>query len=102
MGVQDQELGAGDSGHLRLFRQRCQGAVAVRCDVPDRTPDPDNGVIMIDHPATEPPVMPDVLAAFGLPGKITGIEPVCRAWSNRVFRVRTTAADYAIKQLLNP
>lgn len=46
--------------------------------------------------------MAAVLAAFGLSGRVVEIRPVDQAWSNRVFRVRTTAAEYAVKQLLNP
>jgi Ser/Thr protein kinase RdoA (MazF antagonist) len=46
--------------------------------------------------------MDDVLAAFGLPGKIISVEPVDRAWSNRVFHVSTSEGQYAIKELLNP
>lgn len=45
--------------------------------------------------------MDEVLAAFGLAGKIISAERVGRAWSNRVFRVSTTAGEYAIKQLIN-
>lgn len=44
----------------------------------------------------------EVLAAFGLRGRIISAELVARAWSNRVFHVRTNAGEYAIKQLLNP
>ena len=46
--------------------------------------------------------MDDVLAAFGLPGKIISAELVGRAWSNRVFHVCTSDGEYAIKELLNP
>jgi len=47
-------------------------------------------------------VLDEVLAAFGLPGRIISSEQVGRAWSNRVFHVRTGEGEYAIKQLLNP
>ncbi|MBO0810899.1 MAG: phosphotransferase [Microlunatus sp.] len=47
-------------------------------------------------------MLDEVLTAFGLPGKIISIHQIGRAWSNRVFQVRTSAAEYAIKQLLNP
>lgn len=46
--------------------------------------------------------MDEVLTAFGLPGKIISVGLVGRAWSNRVFHVRTGEGEYAIKELLNP
>ncbi len=48
------------------------------------------------------PAMAAVAAEFGLAGRVIDVRPVARAWSNRVFRIRTTAAEYAVKQLLNP
>lgn len=43
-----------------------------------------------------------VLRAFGVPGDLTAVERVGRAWSNRVWSVGTTHGRYAIKELLNP
>lgn len=47
-------------------------------------------------------MLPEVLTAFGLPGKIISADRVGRAWSNRVFHVRSTHGEYAIKHMLNP
>lgn len=33
---------------------------------------------------------------------MTAVERVSRAWSNRVWRVRTAQRDYAVKEMLNP
>lgn len=46
--------------------------------------------------------MAAVAAAFGLPGAPLSLTPVAGAWSHRVFRLRTTAGEYAVKQMLNP
>jgi Ser/Thr protein kinase RdoA (MazF antagonist) len=49
--------------------------------------------------------MPDaasVMAAFGLNGQYVEMAPVGGAWSNRVFRLSTGSARYAVKQLRNP
>lgn len=43
-----------------------------------------------------------VLTTFGLLDDITGVAAVGRAWSNRVWSVRTTGGRYAVKELLNP
>jgi len=43
-----------------------------------------------------------VMAAFRLPGTPVAMTPVAGAWSNRVYRLETTAGAYAVKELLNP
>lgn len=43
-----------------------------------------------------------MLAAFGLPGPVRAMVRVPGAWSNRVWRLTTGSAAYAVKQLLNP
>jgi len=43
-----------------------------------------------------------VLRAFGTADDVTAVERVSRAWSNRVWRVRTAQRDYAVKEMLNP
>ncbi len=43
------------------------------------------------------------MAAFGLPGTPVSMRPVAgRAWSNRVYRLETTAGVHAVKELLDP
>jgi Ser/Thr protein kinase RdoA (MazF antagonist) len=42
-----------------------------------------------------------VLAAFGLPGEVTAYAEVSGGWSNRVWRLATTAGEYAVKELRN-
>ncbi len=46
--------------------------------------------------ATPDPVA--VLAAFGQPGDVLALDPVAGAWSNRVWRLETTAGVLAVKQ----
>ncbi|WP_205856015.1 phosphotransferase, partial [Phytoactinopolyspora endophytica] len=43
-----------------------------------------------------------VLAAFGLSGTAVEMSPVSGAWSNRVYRLNTDSASYAVKQMRNP
>ena len=49
-----------------------------------------------------------VIEAFGLPGPVTGWEPVGGAWSNRVYRLDTDGPPetggrrYAVKEMRNP
>jgi Ser/Thr protein kinase RdoA (MazF antagonist) len=56
-------------------------------------------VRLIDPAAPDPGA---VLAAFGLPGTPVAMRPVAGAWSNRVYRLETTAGAYAVKELLDP
>ncbi len=53
---------------------------------------------------TEPaaPAAVAVMAAFRLPGTPTALASVTGAWSNRVYRLETTAGRYAVKELENP
>src|SRR5690242_956789 len=43
-----------------------------------------------------------VIEAFGLPGPLTGWEPVGGAWSNRVYRLDAGGRRYAVKEMRNP
>ena len=43
-----------------------------------------------------------VIEAFGLPGPVTGWEPVGGAWSNRVYRLDAGGRRYAVKEMRNP
>jgi aminoglycoside phosphotransferase (APT) family kinase protein len=43
-----------------------------------------------------------VAEAFGLPGPVTGWEPVGGAWSNRVYRLDAGGRRYAVKEMRNP
>ncbi|GGB39096.1 hypothetical protein GCM10011492_32360 [Flexivirga endophytica] len=51
----------------------------------------------------DPPRTVDrLLATFGVPADVVAVAEVGRAWSNRVWSVRTTRGHYAVKELLNP
>jgi Ser/Thr protein kinase RdoA (MazF antagonist) len=56
-------------------------------------------VRLIEPPAPDPGA---VIAAFRLPGAPVAMTPVAGAWSNRVYRLETTAGTYAVKELLDP
>jgi aminoglycoside phosphotransferase (APT) family kinase protein len=43
-----------------------------------------------------------VLHSFGVPGELVEVHQLGGAWSNRVWSVRTTTHQYAVKELLNP
>lgn len=43
-----------------------------------------------------------VLAAFGIEGRATALNPVGRAWSNRVWRLRAGSGSFALKEMRNP
>ncbi|GAB3495598.1 aminoglycoside phosphotransferase/kinase family protein [Flexivirga lutea] len=43
-----------------------------------------------------------LLGGFGLTPQVLAIEEVGRAWSNRVWSVRTAGGHYAVKEMLNP
>lgn len=43
-----------------------------------------------------------VLTAFGVPDTVVAVERVGRAWSNRMWSVRTTGGNFAVKEMLNP
>jgi aminoglycoside phosphotransferase (APT) family kinase protein len=51
---------------------------------------------------TDAPDPKAVIEAFGLPGPVTGWEPVGGAWSNRVYRLDAGGRRYAVKELRNP
>ena len=51
---------------------------------------------------TDAPDPAAVIAAFGLPGPVTGWEPVGGAWSNRVYRLDAGGRRYAVKEMRNP
>ncbi|NEE03421.1 aminoglycoside phosphotransferase family protein [Phytoactinopolyspora halotolerans] len=63
---------------------------------------------MPSQPDEAPPpheVAPDpaaVIAAFGLGGHVEEMTPVSGAWSNRVYKLSTGGAGYAVKQIRNP
>lgn len=43
-----------------------------------------------------------LLSEFALPAELSAVDEVGRAWSNRVWSVRTSCGRYAVKELLNP
>lgn len=47
-------------------------------------------------------VLQQVLRRFGILDDLVGAEQVGRAWSNRVWSVRTSGGRYAVKEMLNP
>jgi Ser/Thr protein kinase RdoA (MazF antagonist) len=51
---------------------------------------------------TDEPDPAAVAEAFGLPGPVTGWEPVGGAWSNRVYRLDAGGRRYAVKEMRNP
>jgi len=51
---------------------------------------------------TDGPDPAAVIEAFGLPGPVTGWEPVGGAWSNRVYRLDAGGRRYAVKEMRNP
>jgi Ser/Thr protein kinase RdoA (MazF antagonist) len=48
------------------------------------------------------PAAPEILDLFGLPGAVVSMTTVGGAWSNRVYRLETTEAAFAVKELCNP
>ncbi|HEY1675153.1 MAG TPA: aminoglycoside phosphotransferase family protein [Streptosporangiaceae bacterium] len=52
--------------------------------------------------STDAPDPTAVIEAFGLPGPVTGWEPVGGAWSNRVYRLDAGGRRYAVKEMRNP
>jgi aminoglycoside phosphotransferase (APT) family kinase protein len=43
-----------------------------------------------------------ISAAFGLPGSVLSMTAVAGAWSNRVYRLETSQATFAVKEMRNP
>src|SRR5690348_11239913 len=78
----------------------CGGKVGGWLPVTTDGPDP--------AAATDAPDPAAVIEAFGLPGPVTGWEPVGGAWSNRVYRLdtggplATGGRRYAVKEMRNP
>ena len=48
------------------------------------------------------PAAQEILGLFGLPGAVVSMTTVGGAWSNRVYRLETTEAAFAVKELCNP
>jgi Ser/Thr protein kinase RdoA (MazF antagonist) len=48
------------------------------------------------------PAAEAILEAFGLPGSLVAMTAVTGAWSNRVYRLETTRAAFAVKEMCNP
>jgi hypothetical protein len=57
--------------------------------------------VTTDAPDSAPDAVA-VIEAFGLPGPVTGWEPVGGAWSNRVYRLDAGGRRYAVKEMRNP